>query len=159
MAVTSKISKFSNLLLWVIVVVSIVVFGFGFLGGEAPESTIDVYVPKYLDFVIYWDYVVFGAAIAAFLFFLVYQFAINFIDKPKSAIMSLGVLIGFVALMVICYSAGSITPIPLSADFVEYNTPFWLKFTDMWIFSLTIMMGLCLLAALGGAIKQVFDNR
>ena len=158
MAVTSKISKFSSLLLWVIVSVSIVIFGFVFLGGEAPESTIETYVPKYLDWVIYWDYIVFGAAIVAFLFFLVFQFAINFIDRPKSAIMSLGVLVGFVALMVISYSAGSTTPIPVSADFVEYNTPFWLKLIDMWIFSLTFMMGLCLLAALAGAIKQAFDK-
>ena len=158
MAVSSKISKFSNLLLWVIVLISMVVFGFAFLGGEAPESTIERSVPKYLDFVIYWDYVVFGAAIIAFLFFLVFQFVVNFMDKPKSAIMSLGVLVGFVALMVICYSAGSTTPIHVSADFIAYNTPFWLKTIDMWIFSLTIMMGLCLLAALAGAIKQAMDR-
>ena len=158
MAVSSKISKFSNLLLWVIVLISMVVFGFAFLGGEAPESTIERSVPKFLDFVIYWDYVVFGAAIIAFLFFLVYQFVLNFMDKPKSAIMSLGMLVGFVAMMAICYSAGSDKPLPLHPDLVEYNTQFWLKLMDMWIFSLTIMMGLCLLAALGGAIKQAMDR-
>jgi hypothetical protein len=158
MAVTSKISKLSNLLLWVIVSVSMVVFGFGFLGGEAPESTIERSVPKYLDFVIYWDYVVFGAAIVGFLLFLIYQFVINFLDKPKSAIVSLGVLVGFIALMVICYAAGSTTPVPVNPELAEFNSPFWLKTIDMWIFSLSIMMGICLLACLAGAIKQVIDK-
>ena len=158
MILSTKISKLSGSLLWVVTLISLVVFGFGFLGGEAPESEVERFVPKYVDWVIYWDYIVFFAALLAFLIFLVYQFVVDFIDKPKSAIISLGILFGFAALMVLCYVAGSTTPLPLSVDLAEYNTPFWLKSVDMWIFSLTIMMGACLLAALGFAIKQVFDK-
>jgi hypothetical protein len=130
------------------------------LGGEAPESTVDLKVPLYTDLMIYLDYIVFGLAIFGFIFFLVYQFVTNFINNPRSAIMSLGVLVGFLALLFICYAAGSDTPVANinDPDLAKYNTGGWLKIIDMWIFSLTIMLSLCLLACLAGAVKQVMDK-
>ncbi len=158
MILSSKISKASGALLWVITVVSLVVFAFGFLGGQAPEATIERSIPKYVDWVMYWDYIVFGAAIIGFLFFLVYQFVVDFIDNPKTAIIPVGLLVGFVAFMYICYAAGSTTPVPVSVELAEYNSVFWLKTVDMWIFSLSIMLGACLLTALGFAVKGAFDK-
>jgi len=154
----SKIVRVTSWLLWLVIGSAIVVFFIYFLGGEAADSTIDRKVPLYTDLVLYLDYIVFGAAILSFLLFGVYQFVLTFITKPKSALVSLGVIILFAAFFIICYSLGDATPLVVSEDSEKYNTPFWLKMSDMWIFTLSGMMGLCLLASLGFAVKGAFEK-
>jgi hypothetical protein len=157
MAVT-KIRKITSWLLWLVLGCSIIVFFIYFLGGEAEESTIELKVPKYTDLMLYLDYIVFGAAVFSFILFGLYQFILTFVTKPKSALISLGIIVGFLAFFIICYNLGDATPLVVSEDSEKYNTPFWLKMSDMWIFTLTIMLGACLLACLGFAVKQVVDK-
>ena len=69
------------------------------------------------------------------------------------------VIIFFAAMMFITYSMGDATPLKgLNADSQEYNIPFWLKVTDMWIYSSAILMILIIIAVAAGSVKRMLNR-
>ncbi len=46
----------------------------------------------------------------------------------------------------------------LNADSQVYNTAFWLKVTDMWIYSTYILIALILIVAVLGSIKKIMNK-
>jgi len=46
----------------------------------------------------------------------------------------------------------------LNADSQTYNTPFWLKTTDMWIYSSYILIILIVAAVVWGTIKKMMSK-
>jgi len=157
-----KIRKIANWILWAVSATSIAVFVLFFFGGDAensPYADTQLWDPKYMDSLIYWIYIMFGLAIGALVGFGVFSFSTSLKAKPKAALASLGALIGFGAILVIAYALGDATPLPnINADSQQFNVPFWLKLTDMWIYSLYIMFTLCTLSMLGGAFFKFFNK-
>ena len=157
MAVT-KIRKMSSWTLLCVMIFSVIVFAMFYLGGvidpaaEKPE-------PVNTSILLYWCYVVFGIAVVLLLLFGLMQFLSTLKSKPKAAISSLGVLIAFLAMLGITYAIGDTTPLPgINADSAQYNVASWLKISDMWIFSIYILLGLSVLAIVGGSVKKVFSK-
>ena len=76
--------------------------------------------------------------------------------NAKSAIMSLVVLVCFVAVLFITYTMGDATPLTgLNADSLVYNTPGWLKITDMWIMSTIVLLVLIVACVVWGSVKRI----
>ena len=62
-------------------------------------------------------------------------------------------------MMFITYSMGDATPLKgLNTDSQEYNIPFWLKVTDMWIYSSAILMILIIIAVAAGSVKRMLNR-
>ena len=73
--------------------------------------------------------------------------------------MGLVVLVLFVVMLLATYSMGDATPLTgLNADSQSYNIPFWLKTTDMWIYSTYILIGLIILAIIWGTIRRMVNR-
>ena len=161
MAIT-KIRKIANWILWAVSAVSIVVFALFYFGGEtenSPWADKNMSDPKYLEPLIYWIYAMLAFSIIALLGFGIFSFFTALKDKPKAALASLGALVAFGALMLIAYAIGDATPLTnINADSQSYNTTFWLKFTDMWLYSMYIMMALCICGMIGGAILKILNK-
>lgn len=157
MAVT-KIRKMSSWTLLGVMLVSVIVFAMFYFGGVV-DSAAEKPEPVNTSLLLYWCYVVFGIAVALlFLFGLVHFFA-TLKSRPKAAIGSLGVLVAFLAILGITYAIGDTTPLPgINADSAQYNVASWLKISDMWIYSIYILLGLSVLAILGGSVKKVFSK-
>lgn len=157
MAVT-KIRKLSSWTVLITSLITVVVVGIFFGGGVVdPAAEVKDYV--YTELLLNWTYLVFFLTIIALVVLGVWQYASVLKTNPKSAVMSLVVLVLFALLLIITYSIGDGTPLTtLNADSQTYNTSFWLKCTDMWIQS-TIVLFLLIIAAIAwGTIKRIMSK-
>ena len=81
------------------------------------------------------------------------------VDQAKAALMSAIILVLFALMLVITYSIGDGTPLTtLNADAQTYNTPFWLKATDMWIQSSIVLFVLIVAAICWGTLKRTLNR-
>ena len=97
MAVT-KIRKMSSWTLLGVMIVSVIVFAMFYLGGVV-DAAAEKSEPVNTSLLLYWCYIVFGIAVALLLLFGLVQFLATLKSRPKAAISSLGVLIGFLAML------------------------------------------------------------
>ncbi|MDR1557248.1 MAG: hypothetical protein LBS88_09510 [Tannerellaceae bacterium] len=158
MAVT-KIRKISSWVLLACTFIMLAVVGLFFFGGNN-EPYNGQWNPKYTDILLYWMYALFVITLVAIGAFVVVQFAGNFRTDAKKALVGLGIIILFVLLFVGTYTLGDGTPIPTLAkpDIEEYNTSFWLKLTDMFLYSIYVMGVLTILGVIVGSVKRVFEK-
>ncbi|MDR2137982.1 MAG: hypothetical protein LBP50_00255 [Tannerella sp.] len=155
MAVT-KIRRISSWTLWVVTLVSVVVLGLFYLGGVVDPNA-EQKAPVNTDLLLYWCYIIFVITIIALVVLGLFQFVSTVRTKPKSALASFGVLILFAALLGLTYSMGDGTALSgINEDSAQFNTPFWLKVSDMWIYSMFILLAICVLAMISGTVMKVF---
>ena len=141
-----KIQKVSGSVLYVILAITIIVAGLFFFGGEDPNPLVpDMSQPVYTDSLIYLMYVLLGITIVITLAAAVYQFVMNFIDSPKAAIKSLASIIVLVGLLIVTWAAGSEQALVMPGYDGAENVPFWLKLTDMFLYTIYIMMAVLIL--------------
>ena len=157
MAVT-KIRKLSSWTLLIISIISVIVLGIFFGGGvEDPSAEIKNYI--YTGLLLDWTYVVFAITLVALAVLALWQFASVLKTNPKSALRSLIVVVLFALLLIITYSMGDGTPLTtLNADSQTYNTPFWLKATDMWIQSSIVLFIAIILVVCAGTVKRILNK-
>lgn len=152
-----KIQKVSGSVLYVILAITIIVAGLFFFGGEDPNPLVpDMSQPVYTDSLIYLMYVLLGITIVITLAAAVYQFVMNFIDSPKAAIKSLASIIVLVGLLIVTWAAGSEQALVMPCYDGAENVPFWLKLTDMFLYTIYIMMAVLILLILGFGISKKF---
>lgn len=157
MAVT-KIRKISSWTLLICALISIVVLGMFYAGG-AIDPAAEMKEPVYTGLLLNWTYLLFIITVISTVLFAIWQFVGLLKADPKAAIMSLVVIVLFVALLFITYSIGSGDPLQgLNADSQKSNVPFWLKITDMWIYSTYTLIALIVLSIIVGSVKRVFNK-
>ena len=157
MAVT-KIRKISNWILWAVFAISIAIFALFYSGGVVDPNA-DKVEPVYTSQLLYWGYTVFAVAIVALLGFGLFQFVTSLIESPKKALAGLSVIVVFAALLGISYAMGNGTPLPgINTDSAQFNVPFWLKITDMWLYTVYTLGILCILTTLGGSLFKLIKK-
>ncbi|MDR1918810.1 MAG: hypothetical protein LBQ65_04075 [Tannerellaceae bacterium] len=159
MAVT-KIRKFSSWVLLACTIILLVIVGLFFFGGDN-EPYNGKWNPIHVDTMLYWMYALLGATLVIILFFVIAQFISNFKHDIRKALTGLAVLVLFAIMFFAAYSFGDGTPIASlanKADAAAYNTPFWLKLTDMFLYSIYIMATLTVLGVAVGSVKKVLGK-
>ncbi len=154
----SKIRKFSSWTLLIIAIISVVVFALFFFGGVDDPAAAKP-EPTHTSTLLYWTYAVCALAVLALLLFSVLSFTGLLKTNPKGAFLTLGILVAFVALLLVTYSIGSTERLPLGPDFVKYNQDGWLKSSDMWLYSIYALLGLTFLAVVWGSIKSMISKK
>ena len=120
MAVT-KIRKISSWTLLISSIISIIVLGMFYAGGVVDPAA-EMKEPIYTGLLINWTSVLFFVTIISTMLFAVWQFLTLLKTNAKSAIMSLVVLVCFVAVLFITYTMGDATPLTgLNADSQVYK--------------------------------------
>ena len=150
MAVT-KIHRASKMALIIGVIVSLIVMGLFYLGGQVPmqeKIAADLSEPKFTDIVLYWSYVLLVITIAALILFAIAAFFKQLKESPKKALSGFLVLVGMAALFVVTFIIGDGTLMNIPGYDGPDNTPKTLKMTDMWLFSSYVMLVLTFLAIL-----------
>ena len=150
MAVT-KIHRASKMALIIGVIVSLIVMGLFYLGGQVPvqeKIAADLSQPKFTDIVLYWSYVLLVITIAALILFAIAAFFKQLKESPKKALSGFLVLVGIAALFVVTFLIGDGTLMNIPGYDGSDNTPKTLKMTDMWLFSSYVMLVLTFLAIL-----------
>ncbi|MCD8270066.1 MAG: hypothetical protein LUD46_17535 [Parabacteroides sp.] len=157
MAVT-KIRKISSWTLLIVAIVSLIVLGMFYAGGIVDPAA-EMKEPIYTGLLINWTSVLFFVTIISTIFFALWQFITLLKTDAKSAITSLVVVVVFAAILFITYSMGDATPLKgLNADSQTYNTPLWLKVTDMWIQSTIVLMVLIVAAVVWSSVKRMLNR-
>ena len=157
MAVT-KIRKISSWTLLISSIISVVALIMFYTGGVVDPAA-EMKEPVYTGLLLNWTYVLFGLTIASTIVLAAWQFLGSLKNDAKSALVSLLVLVLFVALLGITYTLGDATPLTgLNADSQAYNTTGWLKITDMWIYSTYALIALIILAVVWGTIRRILSR-
>ena len=156
-----RIQKVSGTVLYVMLPIDVVILGMFFFGGETPldqrlVADTAMEEPAQTDALIYWMYILFGIAVIITIAAAIYQFVTGFIDSPMTAIKSLLGLILIIVVLVISWAMGSDQPLVMPGYDGAENVPFWLKLTDMFLYTIYIMMGAMILLIFGFGIAKKF---
>lgn len=142
--------------LLVMLIFGIIAACFLFFGGntaEGYEVAGDILaVPNFTSLFLGTNYVYFLAAILVTLVFVVAAFIGNFKKDKKKAIFTLGVLVAFVLLFVVCWFLGS----PEKLEIIGYegadNQGFWAQLSDMMIYAVYALVAGVIGCIIWGAI-------
>ena len=110
--------------------------------------------PAQTDALLYLMYALFGIALAATVIAAVFQFGAALKDNPASAIKSLLGLVLLVVVLIIAWAMGSGTPMNIPGYEGTDNVYFWLKLTDMFLYSIYILLFVTVVAIIVSGIKK-----
>ncbi|TAH60352.1 MAG: hypothetical protein EWM46_09635 [Fermentimonas caenicola] len=148
MAVT-KIHRTSRLTLITTIIVSLIVLGLFFFGGQAPEHEkigADLAQPAFTDILLYWMYALLVITIVVLIAFSIVDFARGLKENPKKALSGLYVILALAALFIGSYVIGDGTLLSIPGYEGTDNVPSVLKMTDMWLYSMYFMLVITILA-------------
>ena len=133
--------------LYVCFALILVVLGmFYFVGYNNPVGEYNE--PAHTETLIYLMYAMFGICVAVTLVGAIAQFGAALKDNPMSAVKSLLGIVLLVVVLVVSYGMGSDATI-MTGD-GPYTDTFWLKITDMLIYSTYFLFGV---AAIGTIVN------
>ena len=148
MAVT-KIHRISRSTLIIGVIISIIVLGLFYLGGQVPlqdKIAADLSEPRFTDLVLYWCYVLLAVTIVVLIGFAIADFFRGLKENPKKALGGLVTVLALAVLLIVTYIIGDSTLLVIPGYDGTDNVPSMLKMTDMWLYSCYFMMVVTILA-------------
>lgn len=139
----NKAWKISNIALWVILGVSLIIALLFYCGGEVPEAQRIVYdlpQPSFTDLFIGWVFVLLALAFISIIFLEIYKYAMS--DNKSSSLRTVSFTgtCGLVLLLVLTWLAGNGDTLNVPGYIGSYNNPFWLKACDMWLYSISALI-------------------
>jgi cytochrome b561 len=102
--------------------------------------------------IIHWSFILLIITVFAVLLFSILYFAGQRKKKKGKIWQSAIGIVALALLLFITYATGNGNPLPLPGYTGDENTPFWLKLTDMWIYSIYILLALNFIFLLGGIL-------
>lgn len=150
--------KVSYYVLYAIFAVTLVILVMFYAGGQMDTPVVpEASNPAYTDALIYLIYGLFGVAVLVTILGFIAQFFAALKDNPVNALKSLTGLILIVVMVVVTWSLGSDEPLEMAGYEGTDNVPFWLKLTDMFLYSLYFLIAACILAMVGSSIKRALS--
>ena len=150
---SSKLSyKVSYYVLYAMFALILIVLGLFFFGGDAQGAAVmagvdpEMWQPANTDALLYLMYGLFAVAVIATIVAAIFQFGSALKDNPVSAIKSLIGLILLVLVMVVSWAMGSEETLRMPGYDGTENVPFWLKLTDMFLYSIYFLLGATVVA-------------
>ena len=155
----SKLSyKVSYYVLYALFALILVVLGLFFIGGDAQGAAVlpgvdpEMWQPANTDALLYLMYALFGLAVAATIVAAIYQFGAALKDNPANAMKSLIGLILLAAVLIISWAMGSGEKLTIPGYDGADNVSFWLKVTDMFLYSIYFLLGATVVAIIASSI-------
>lgn len=152
--------KVSYYVLYVMFAITLVVLGLFYFGGDAQGNAVlasvdsDMWQPAQTDTLLFLMYGLFFLAVIATVVAFVFQFGSALKDNPGKALRSLVGVIVLAVVVVVAWVMGSEQPLNIPGYDGSDNVPFWLKITDMFLYSIYILFGATVLAILFNSIKK-----
>lgn len=152
----SKLSyKVSYYVLYAIFAVILVVLGLFYFGGEMESPIVpEMANPAYTDALLYLMYGLLGFAVVVTVIAFVVQFGAALKDNPMAALKSLLGVILLAVVLIVAWSMGSEETLVIPGYEGADNVPFWLKITDMFLYSLYFLVAANVVAMLFSGIKK-----
>ncbi len=155
----SKLSyKVSYYVLYAMFALILVVLGLFFFGGDAQGAAVmagvdpEMWQPANTDALLYLMYGLFAVAVIATILAAIFQFGSALKDNPVNAVKSLIGLILLVLVLVVSWAMGSEETLRMPGYDGAENVPFWLKLTDMFLYSIYFLLGATVVAIILSSI-------
>jgi len=152
--IVQRISTFTILGLGLI---SVVLVALIYFGGNAESLTVGedtLTVPKFTDPLLYWSGFLIVLTIAITLVLTLWGFVKQLIDNPVSALKSLIPLVLFAIIFIVSWFLGSAEKIDIIGYEGTDNVGFWAQFTDMLIYSISVLFVAIALTIVGSGIYK-----
>ncbi|KAA6351312.1 hypothetical protein EZS27_001275 [termite gut metagenome] len=146
--------KISYYILYVLFAITLVILGLFYFGGEIQSIVPEMAEPKYTDALIYLNYGLFALVAVVTLVAFIYQFITALKDNPVSALKSLSGVVILVVVLMVSWLIGSEEPLTITGYDGPDNVPFWLKLTDMFLYTTYFLLVVTLLAMIVSGIKK-----
>ena len=151
----SVFNRISTAVLWFCTAVTLVLSIWLYLAYS--NQSIDVESPE-ISALLSWLFFLLIITLFTGLIFSFFHYIRLWKENPGNAGRFLIVLSVFGLLLLINWVLGNGEPLPLIGYKGNENTYLWLKITDMWLYTLYILLGVGLLALFGGIIWSYFKK-
>lgn len=105
-----------------------------------------------IGFILNWLYLIFFLSLLVTCIFSVIHFFFNWKRNPKSIRQPVIGISALAVLLACTYALGNGNPLSIPGYEGKENSSFWLKLTDMWLYSLYILLALAVITLFGGII-------
>ena len=105
-----------------------------------------------------WLFLLFIVTVCTGLIFSFFYFIRQWKENSKKIGRSVAVIAAWGFLFLITWVSGSGKPLPLIGYKGNENTYLWLKVTDMWLYSIYVLLSLGFIALFGGIIWSYFKK-
>lgn len=147
--------KVSYYVLYAIFAVILVVLGLFYFGGQMETPIVPgLSNPAHTETLLFLIYGLFGFTILITLIAFIIQFGAALKDNPISALKSLGGVILLAVVLIVTWSMGSDEPLVIIGYEGTDNVPFWLKITDMFLYTLYFLVGVAVVAMIFSSVKK-----
>lgn len=150
--------KVSYYVLYALFAVIVAVLGMFYFSGFSETVVMNGTTfnsPAYTDLLLNLVYAVLGLCVAVTVITAIAQFASSMLASPTKAIKSLIGIILLVILLGVAYSMGSDAAVSTGDGL--YTDAFWLKISDMLLFSIYFLLAVTVLAILGSSVKRALS--
>lgn len=159
-----KTYKLSYYVLYVLSAIIAIVIAMFFFGGEATGDAVlteidaEMSQPAYTDTLLYLIYGLLGLCLFVTIVAFLVKFAKSLKDSPKRALRSLLGFILIVLVLVVTWSMGSEEPLVMPGYDGTENVPFWLKLTDMFLYTIYLLFGLTVVLIIANSLKKMLGK-
>jgi membrane protease YdiL (CAAX protease family) len=151
-----NMSKLPTLILWICMAVTVGIFGlfyYASIKNQNNENTGDV------NFLLYWLYLILIAGISVTISFSLTRFFSRWKEKPRSVIKPFITIVLLFFLFISAYLFSSTETLPVKVSNENENSSFWLRLTDIWLYSIYILLGLIAISILLDVIFSCIKKR
>ena len=141
--------------LWVLLIIGVIFSVMFYAGGSAGTHEVAgdfLDIPRFSDLFLTWNYILLAIVILVTLGVVIGEFIKNCKYDKKKAFASLGVVVGFIALIALCWFLGS----PEKIEIVGYegtdNQGFMAQLSDAIIYLCYILAGGTIISMIAGLI-------
>ena len=150
--------RISYYILYALFAIILIVLGLYYFGGEMDSPIVpELSNPANTEALIFLMYALLGLTVAATVIAFLAQFVASLKENPVKAIKSLAGVVFLVIVLVVSWVLGSDTPLVLPGYEGTDNVPFWLKLTDMFIYSIYFLLFVTVASIFGSSIKKRFS--
>lgn len=154
----SQIRKTSSTVLLIIALLAVAVMAVFFLGGYV-DPTAAKPEPRFTNLLLFTCYGVLALAVIVLVYFAIISFVGKFKTNRKGALTGLAVLVGLIVLFAIAYALGSTERLPVGPDAQKYNTDGYLKFSDMMLLPIYVMLAINVVALIWGSVRSSIGKK
>ena len=91
--------------------------------------------------------------------FGIYKYVKNYDESSRQRTLQLSSIGGLLLLLLATWLIGDGNPLKIPSYDGSFNTPFWLKTGDMWIYSITLLFVAAVALIVGFALRDYFSQR
>ena len=150
------LNKISTVALWLCMLITLVL-SIGFFWVYFTQQTIGRESAE-VSALLSWLFSLLILTVSTGLIFSLFSFIRQWKDNPQKVKRSLIIMFVWGFLLLIAWMLGNGNPLPLIGYKGNENTYFWLKLTDMWLYSIYILMGIAFISLFGGIIWSYFKK-